>query len=356
MRKGGAEQVALALHKTFPDAPIYTLCYNPATTYPEFKKAKVITSLFQKIVKSETQMKLLFYPLGFWAMRLLKVEGYDKVILSSTYASRYAKICKGTIIINYCHNPFRLAWYPESYDLFNNSNGFKKLLLNFVIKKLREIDYRFTRKCHKTIVNSKLVKSRVSEIYGIEPNFIINPPVNTENFAPSNNKKNYYLLVSRLENYKRVDLAIEAFNCCNKRLLIIGNGSQKQELMKRRVNENIIFRSNLSKEELRKSYSEAKALIFPQLEDFGITPLEANASGTPVIAFGKGGVLETIIPYPSSDATGFFFKEQTKESLIEAINKFEKIHDKFNTTSLVKNAKRFSLENFSTQIRRAINA
>lgn len=349
MRRGGAEQVALALHRIYPNAPIYTLCYRPNLTYPEFKEAKVITSIYQKFVKTESQMKVWFYPFGFWAMRLLKIKGYDLVILSSTYASKYANIEKGTRVINYCHNPFRLAWYPESYVGYSSSKGIKRWLYNFITSRLRKIDYRFARMCTTTVVNSEVVKQRISNVYSIEADSVINPPINLLKFHPIQIKEDHYLVVSRLETYKKVDLVIKAFNLSGKSLVIIGNGSQS-ETLKRMAKKNIVFKHDLSSEKLAQEYAKAKALVFPQFEDFGITPLEANASGTPVIAYGMGGVLETIIAYPQPAATGLFFMEQSTTALNEAIERFEKIGDVFKETDLLKNPQRFSFERFSQKI------
>jgi len=359
MRRGGAEQVALALHKTYPEAPIYTLCYQPHLTYPEFKDADVRTSVFQKIVKTEKWMKLLFYPFGFWSMRLLKIKGYDKVILSSTYASKYASFDKATKVYNYCHNPFRLAWYPESYPDLNESSGIKKLLYNFAISRLKKIDYKYSILPNTTIVNSTVVKKRVEEVYGIMNTSIINPPVNLKNFKPLEKKSNNgsFLVVSRFEYYKRVDLVIDAFNELGLPLTIIGNGSLKQSL-KNRSKSNITFKHDLSKKELLKEYGEARALVFPQEEDFGITPLEANASGTPVIAYGKGGITETMIPFVDNkkdDITAIFFANQTIESLMEAIHLFRKNENVFRKEVMVSNAKSFSLESFSEKISQVLN-
>ncbi|PIB37140.1 hypothetical protein BFP72_17870 [Reichenbachiella sp. 5M10] len=360
MRRGGAEQVALALHKTFPDAPIYTLCYQPELTYPEFKNADIRTSIFQKFVKTEKWMKLLFYPFGFWAMRLLKIRGYDKVILSSTYASKYASIEKDTKIINYCHNPFRLVWYPESYPEVEEAFFLKRLLYTVVISRLRSIDYKYSRKSDLTIVNSKVVQKRVEEVYGLTGAPIVNPPVNLDNFRPveKSEKRDHYLVVSRFEYYKRVDLVIDAFNNLNLPLVIIGNGTLKNELIIR-ANKNIIFKHNLTKEELLEEYARSKALIFPQEEDFGITPLEANASGTPVIAYGRGGVTETMIPLNqqkiNGNATAVFFDEQNVKSLTQAVIEFTNSENFFDQEELILNAANFSVDSFSTSIISLVN-
>lgn len=353
MRKGGAEQVALALHKTFPEAPIYTLCYQPNLTYPEFREATIITSPYQKFIRTENQMKRFFFPFGYWAMRMLKIEGYDKVILSSTFASKYASFGKGVEVINYCHNPFRIAWYPETYDSYRQRSGLSKLAFDFVLNILRRIDHRFTNNVDKTIVNSLVVKKRVDQVYGIKNVDVINPPVILDKFFTSNIKKDNYLLVSRFEPYKKVDLAIEVFNKLNKPLTIVGNGSQKQYL-KSIAGSSITFKENLNSDELATEYAFAKAFIFPQEEDFGITPLEANASGTPVIAYGKGGVLETMIPYGVKRPTGLFFEEQSVESLAEAVVYFEEIIEEFKKEDMVQNVQRFSLSEFSKNIKAVV--
>lgn len=325
IRRGGGEQVALCFHYAFPEAPIYTIAYRPELTYEGFKKCQIITSWFQRVAFNEKILKLFFFPIGFWAMRQLDVTKYDVILMSSTYCAKYVKIGKRSLVINYCHSPFRLAWYPESYKEYLKANMFKKKAFDEVIKLLRKIDYQSALRTDHFVANAKEMAEKIRNVYHPTHEVtVINPPVNCQSFYISKEINDYFLVVCRLEYYKRVDIVINAFNQLNLPLVIVGKGSQEKSL-KKKANKNIIFKSSVSSEELATLMSKCKALIFPQHEDYGITTLEANASGRPVIAYSQGGVLETMIPYTgkSNDYTAVFFNDQTKESLIEAITKFQ---------------------------------
>ncbi len=327
MRRGGAEQVVRCLHMAFPEAPIFTLCYQPQLTYPYFKDCDVRTSWFQSVVSTEKAMKMLFFPIGLVAMQQLDVTGYDVVLMSSTYCAKYVKVSAHTIVINYCHNPFRLLWHPESYAEYLHSKGLKKLAIQGVIKAMRYYDYKTAQRTNYFITNTEDSAERIRKAYRHSKQIaVIKPPVNCSNFYVSKQVGNYYLIVARLEYYKKVDLAIDAFNELGYPLIIVGRGPKEAEL-KKRAKSNITFKSGLSNEEIARLYAECKAFVFPQHEDYGITPLEANASGRPVIAYGQGGVLATMIPYrnDASQATALFFEQQTKESLKEAIGQFEQL-------------------------------
>lgn len=356
VRKGGAEQVTRCFHMAFPEAPIFTLAYNPDTTYTYFKNCQIRTSWFQNIAHDEKRLKQLFFPLGIIAMQQLDVTAYDVVLMSSTYCAKYVKISPNAIVINYCHQPFRLAWYPDSYKEFIISKGIKKWLLQRVVSILQKVDYNAAKRTDYFIANTKETALKIRKIYNYKNDIpVIKPPVNCANFHVSSEVKDYYLVVARLEYYKKVDLVIDAFNELGYPLIIIGKGSKEQELKKYSKN-NISFRNNLSTEELRNLYTDCKAFIFPQLEDYGITPLEANASGRPVIAYGEGGVKETMIPYTGdfSKATAIFFPEQTKESLITAIKLFERL-PAFNSNFIREHAETFDESAFIEVIKKFVS-
>ncbi len=352
MRRGGAEQVVLSMLKAFPAADVYTMCYRPELTYPEFAAFKIRTSLFNIIAKSEKVMKLLFFPIGLICMKLLSIKGYDIVIISSTYSAKYVSIEKSSLVFIYTYTPFRLAWAPSSYTEYSNSKGLVRFFLNHLIKILRWVDAREAKKGHYHLSMTKETAERVKKAYGVREVSIVSPPVKCTNFSLSTLRSDnpYYLIVSRLEYYKNVDLAIKAFNKLGFRLIVVGNGSKKNELISMSL-ENIEFKSGLSKEQLAGLYSNCKAFIFPQYEDYGITPLEANASGKPVIAYGKGGVLETMIPYDgtSNDFTSIFFMEQSEASLIEAIKQFENLEP--NSQFIRMHAEKFDEPIFVEKIR-----
>lgn len=354
MRRGGGEQVALCFHKAFPEAPLYTSVYQPNNTYPEFKQVKVITSWYQKIIKSEKLMKRFFFPIGMWAMKQLKVENYDVVLISTTYSAKFVKISPNTLVITYCYTPFRLAWNPMSYTEYNNSKGLYRWLFNRVIGILKNQDLKSSKKTDYFLAMTEETKERIVNAYLPQKEItIIPPPVNISNFYISETIGDYYLVVSRLEYYKKVDLVIDAFNELGFKLIIVGNGSKKEELMKRAKN-NIRFMQGVDATSLSKLYAECKAFIFPQHEDYGITPLEANASGRPVIAYGAGGVLETMIPYKDNAnfATSIFFSKQEVSNLIEAIKLFETLY--FDPVFIRSNAERFDESIFIEQIKNFI--
>jgi glycosyltransferase involved in cell wall biosynthesis len=351
MRRGGAEQVVRCFHQAFPEAPLYTMAYRPELTYPDFKNCRISTSWYNRFTRNEEIMRKLFFPFGVWAMKQLKIEDYDIILMSSTYAAKYANIDKKTLVINYCHTPFRLAWYPESYSQYVGSKGLVRLAYDFVIGQLRKIDFRSAQRSDIFIANTAEVGNRIKTVYRHSKHIeVIKPPVNCMKFYVSEKPKDYYLVVSRLESYKKIDLIVETFNELGYPLVIVGKGSMEEKL-KKMAGPNIKFFSGLSSEELAALYSECKAFIFPQKEDYGITPLEANASGRPVIAFGEGGVLDTMIPYSgdASRATALFFKDQTREALIEAIKKFQTLE--FSPEFIRTHAEKFDEIKFIEKIR-----
>jgi len=355
MRRGGAEKVALAISEMYPQAPIYTLAYRPQLTYPEFKNRTIITSWFQAIARNEFLMKWLFFPFGLLAMRSLKLNGYDIVIMSTTYCAKYVRVGSDTKIFAYCYTPFRLAWNPNSYSVYNQSNQVVRFVLNMVVNTLKKIDLKASKKIHYFLAMTKDTKQRLIDAYNPSQYIpVINPAVELKHYTISETVGEYFLIVSRFEPYKRVDLAIDAFNENGKPLIVVGRGSQEQTL-KKRAKSNIEFKSMLSNEELAGLYRNCKAFIFPQFEDYGLTPIEANAAGRPVIAFGKGGVIDTMIPYHenSTEGTALFFYEQSVPALKSAIDKFETIH--FKTEVLRKNAERFSKKRFKEELETYIN-
>lgn len=355
MRKAGGEQVVLSFHRAFPNAPIYTLCYDPDNTYPEFKNCDIRVTWFNKIAKNEAQMKKRFFPLGILAMKQHNFSEYDVLLISTTFCAKYISVSKNTKVFAYCHTPFRFAWRTDSYDIIIKSSLFKKTLYYIVASIMRKVELQSIKKINYFITNSQEVLPRIVESYKVKSSIeIIPPPVKMDNFYISENRENdYYLVVSRLEPYKRVDLAIHAFNKLeNKKLIIVGKGPLESSLKQLAISKNIEFKGGVNADDLAKYYSNSKALIFPQIEDFGITPLEANASGIPVIALGKGGVLDTMIEYKDSNkkATALFFQEQTVDSLIAAIEKFETIEQNFDLLFIRENALRFSEESFIKKI------
>ena len=331
VRKGGAEQVTLLFHKAFPQAPIYTSCYNLEKTYEEFRNCIIKTSWINRFIKNENTLKALFYPFVIWSMKSLSVKDYDVVLMSTTTGAKFVNISKKTKVISFCHYPFRLAWFPESYTQYTNANTLKKIVFNFIIKRLKVLDFKAAQRFDYIITNTKEIATIIDNTYHPKNEIAIIPAsFDCKNFYLTNNPTlHYYLVVARIEPYKKVDLVVEAFNQLpEKKLIIVGKGSQKLYCQSI-ANNNIEFRENISSVEMADLYANCKAFIFPQKEDYGLTPIEANASGRPVIAFGQGGVLYTTIPYNgqnNNSCTSILFEEQTVISLLNAIKNFDMIN------------------------------
>ncbi|KLT64007.1 glycosyltransferase [Pedobacter sp. BMA] len=353
MRRGGAEQVVMTMLQAFPEADVFTLAYNPDGTYPEYRDYKITTSKLQFLSKSVKWMQRLYFPFGVMAMKALDVHGYDVVLISNTHSAKYVNIDSKALVFIYTYTPFRLAWNPTSYSQYNNSKGLSRWVFDKVVSILRKIDKEAAQRGDYFLGMTEETAQRIRDAYGVKDIKLIPPDVKTRNFHLSDKPKDYYLLVSRLEYYKKADLAIEAFNKLGLNLIVVGNGTKAQEL-KQLAKDNITFRKGLSSEELAELYANCKALIFPQHEDYGITPLEANASGRPVIAYGVGGVLETMIPYinDAAKSTAIFFDEQTVESLIKAVQLSESLD--FDTNFIRLNAERFDETVFKDEIKKFV--
>jgi len=339
---GGAERVLLALHELFPDAPLYTSLYNSqkaswAKVFPEVR-----TSFLQKMSFLRNKHELLA-PIMPLAFEVVDFSGFDLVISVTSEAAKGIITRPPTKHICYCLTPTRYLW--SHYNQYFKKS-FIKSIAKPVVSYLRTWDKIAAQGPDKMIAISNCVKDRVKKYYGRESE-VVYPPVGLIRPRPAilqgealrKVKKRYFLIVSRLVPYKRVDLAVEAFNKLGYPLVIIGTGSQESKL-KAKSEKNIKFVGFASDEKLVGYYEEAKALIIPQEEDFGIVAVEAQAFGCPVIAYNKGGVRETVI----NGVTGIFFKEQTVDNLVTAVKRFGRI--KFNTDDLVTNAKRFSKSEF----------
>lgn len=343
---GGAEKVILSLHKLFPHAPIYTSIYNPEKV-KGFEKAEVHTSYIQHLpfAKEKHQMYLNLMPRAFEKFNLNKFD----IVISSSHSCAKGVITKPeTLHICYCHSPMRYAWedsinYLKQYDI----NPLIKTIAPWFIHKIRLWDRLSADRVDYFIANSDNVQKRIHKYYR-RSSSVIYPFVDTKNFTTDSTKREpFYLAVGRLTPYKKFDLLIETFNEIGLPLKIVGTGVSENKL-KSIAKSNIQFLGFASNQELKHLYKTAKALVFPQIEDFGIIPLEAMASGCPVIAYKKGGALETVIDLK----TGILFDKQTPESLKKAIQKA--ITHKFNHKKIEEHAKNFSEEIFHKEITKFI--
>jgi glycosyltransferase involved in cell wall biosynthesis len=346
---GGAERVVIALHEIFPNAPIYTSIYDPTRVDPAFQKMDIRTSFMQKLpmVTKHHQPYLPLYP---FAMEKLDLRGYDLVLSSSSAFGKGVITRPETMHICYCHTPMRWCWNYEEYVEREHLGKAARAILPFLITKLRTWDQISAMRVDHFIANSPIVAERIRKYYRREAIYIP-PPVEASRFAfdPNIEPEDYFLILSRLVPYKRIDLAIEACNQLQLPLVIIGGGRDLERL-KRMAGPTIRFLGKLPDEEVLHYYTHCRAFIFPGEEDFGITPLEAQACGRPVIAYGAGGALATIV----DGITGVFFREQTVESLTTVLASFnERI---FNPFVIRNHALEFDTPRFRRRILQFIEA
>lgn len=347
----GAERVIKEFVDLYPDSELYSVVdflSDESRQYFHNKKAK--TTFIQNFPSAakKYQKYLPFMPL---AIEQLDVSSHD-IILSSSHA-----VAKGILTgpdqlhISYVHSPIRYAWDLQHQYLREAKidKGLKGLMAKWILHKIRLWDYRTANGVDHFVANSKFIARRIKKVYGREAD-VIYPPVDVNRFSLCQQKDDYYFTASRLVPYKRIDIIVEAFSHLpDKKLVVIGDGSEMTKI-KSKASKNVEILgyqpNNVMEEHMRK----AKAFVFAAEEDFGITPVEAQACGTPVIAFGKGGALETIRPFGANSPTGLFFEKQEVGSIISAINQFENIQDIVDPVACRDNALHFSCERFQREI------
>lgn len=350
VNQGGAEFVFQVFCEMFPNANIYTSIYLEEKTYPFFKNRNIITTPLQKLLTTESHLKSLF-PLANLFMKHLKIEDCDIILNSSTFSGKYIDK-KNSKHVCYCYTPFRLLWHTDSYERYRK-NKFKISFIKPFLFPFRQWDYVVAQKIDKFITMTNETSLRIKNAYNKESE-IVPPPIDISRFSFGKSNGVYFLVVSRLEPYKKVDLVIEVFNKIKLPLKIVGRGTLGEKL-KQLAHSNIEFLDNVTNNELIKLYQNCIAVIFPQKEDYGLVPIEANACGKPVICYGYGGVEKTMIPYSTVNAnlsTALFFYEQSEKALIEAIKNFDKIN--FNKEALKNNALRFDKDIFKDRIYKII--
>jgi glycosyltransferase involved in cell wall biosynthesis len=310
--KGGSERIFQYICEAFPEADAYTLAFNAKTTFPYFATRPLQTTWLQPFIRSARAFRWLFV-LGTYAMRSLDFSKYDLVISSSTTTAKYLKAPRGRHLC-YCYMPTRALWHFESY--FGQSKT--AFFLRPLLPALKKRDFLAAQQVDRFFTISESSKNYIRQYYHREAE-VIYCPIDVSQFTFKAEKKEHYLIVSRLEHWKRVDYAIEAFNQLGLPLKVIGAGAQREKLQAM-AKSNIAFLGEVDDQTLAQEYSECKAVIFTPFLEYGLIPLEANASGTPVIAYGKGGIRETMIP----GQTALFFEEQTADSLIACIRQAER--------------------------------
>jgi glycosyltransferase involved in cell wall biosynthesis len=338
---GGAERVLGVLHRMFPDAPVYTTILDRDALWPALRDADIRTSWMQRLPGLRTHFKkyLPFYPA---AIERFDLHEYDLVISSSSAFAKGARVRPGAVHVCYCHTPMRFVW---DFDRYVAREGFAygtRLALAPVIRRLREWDLATKDRPDLYIANSSAVQDRIRRTYGRESEIAF-PPVDTEQYYLGDAAGDYYLIVSRLNGYKRIDLAVEAFNALGLPLLVIGDGPQRSRL-EAMARSNIRFGGRMDDAEVAAHYAACRGLVFPGEEDFGIAPIEAALSGRPVIAYRAGGVLDTV----RDGRTGVFFEQADPVALADAVRRCEGIQ--WDAATLRRHGEQFSEACFRARI------
>jgi glycosyltransferase involved in cell wall biosynthesis len=350
--KGGSENVLSAMLEQWPHAPVYTLVHDhQGPTRSLLNGHTVITSFLQKLPQA-TRRYRSFLPLMPIAIEQFDLSAFDIVISSSHAVAKGVIIGPDQLHISYVHSPIRYAWELQFQYLREAGldHGLKSVLVRWLLHYIRLWDTRTANGVDEFVCNSRFVARRIWKVYHRKAT-VIYPPVDVDKFELCEQKENFYLTASRMVPYKRINLIVEAFaKMSDKRLFVIGNGPDFDKI-KAIATPNVILMGYQPLEVLREKMQKAKAFIFAAEEDFGIVPVEAQACGTPVIAFGKGGALETIV----NEKTGLFFEEQSVESLLDAISRFETKKMEFSPYEIRKNAERFSKARFQEEFTSFVN-
>jgi glycosyltransferase involved in cell wall biosynthesis len=338
---GGAERVAEAMHDSFPSSPMYTTVALRQSLPQRLRNADIRTSLLQKLPAIDKKFRHYFmlYP---FAVEHFDLSAYDLIFSSSSGYAKGVRRRRNAIHVCYCHTPMRWVWRYEDYVARERFGRSARTLLPMMLWPLKKWDLRASQQPNYYIANSQLVAQRIKKIYGREAH-VIPPPIEVNRFHMSNEIDDYYLVLSRLMPYKRIDLAIEACKRLNRRLIVIGDGPDRARLEKL-GDDRIEFLGRQPDKIVNYYAARCRALLFPGEEDFGMAPLEANASGRPVIAYRAGGAVETV----EEGVTGVFFDHANSLSLAEAIERFEDM--RWDQYKLRRHAEKFDRSVFSFRV------
>ncbi len=354
----GSERVLEQIIKLYPDADLFSQVDFLQKGERDFISNKQVRTSFIQRLPFAREKYRSYLPLMPFAVRRFDLSGHDVIISNSHSVAKGVKKNPRQLQICYCHTPMRYAWDLRDQYLKESGldSGIKGVLAKFILERLQKWDYNASQQVDFFIANSRYIKDRIKRAYNREAE-VIYPPVDIESFKLREQKDDFYLTVSRMVPYKKVDLIVEAFSGTGQPLVIIGDGPDFSKV-KSRAGSNIEFRGYQEDSVLIDYMQRAKAFVFAAEEDFGIVPVEAQACGTPVIAFGRGGVTESVIPVQSSNSTpptGIFFDEQSPAALIDALKRFESLSDKFDPLEIRKNAERFSVERFRHELEEFIS-
>ena len=345
----GGEKMLETLLEMFPDADIYTHVYNPRMVSALINSRRVITSRINRLPFAK-KLYQLYMPLMPNALMDFNLQQYDLVISSEAGPAKGVVPNPNARHICYCHSPMRYLW-DMYHEYFRRANPLVRFFMKRLIPSLRLWDITSANLVDHFIANSDYVAKRIARYYNRKA-AVVYPPVDVENFLSVERRpKDSYLFFGQLTGYKRADIAVEACVRSGRKLIVAGAGAKKRDIKKNEKSGLVRYIGKVTDAEARELYASARALLFPGIEDFGIIPIEAQAAGCPVIAFREGGAVETV----KEDVTGILFDEQTPESLIKAMDRFEQIEVTFRERRLFNNhVRQFSKASFIERMRRVL--
>ncbi len=344
----GGEKCLESACRHWPDARLFTAFHRPGSVSPAIESLKPITSSWNRLPRVDRYYRYLLpaFPLiANW-----KIPSCDLVLSFSHCLAKAAAIPPDVPHISYCFTPMRYAWHMrDSYFARGPLGKWKGQAIDLLLRRIREWDRQTSKGVTHFVAISKTIQNRIRECYQRE-SVVIYPPVDTEFYTPTYEPRDtFYLIISAFAPYKRFDLAVEACTRTNRELVVIGTGQEAARL-KRLAGPTVKFLGWQSEETIRDHFRRAKALLFPAEEDFGIVPVESQACGCPVIAFGRGGATETVRPHEQKDPTGVFFEDQNVDSVIAAIDQFELHEDRFDPHAARRNALPFNKARYEREL------
>lgn len=343
----GGERVVERLLDMFPGADVFTHVYDPDKVSAKIRAARVRETFIGRLPGARRHYQK-YLPLMPMALEELDLRGYDLVISSESGPAKGVITAPDALHMCYCHSPMRYLW--DHYSEYKASaSGFSRMMMPAMFHRLRQWDVSSASRVDGIIANSSFVARRIRKVWGREAR-VVHPPVAVDEFHPVDQITDRYLWVSQMTPYKRADVALQAFNRTGVPALMVGDGEMFKYISKY-AGPNVEVRKRLSFADLKAAYASCKALVFTPEEDFGIVPVEANASGRPVIAYGRGGVTDSIV----DGKTGLFFHEQTVDALCDALHRCEAWLPRFRPADAVASAARFSPEVFTAGILNALD-
>jgi len=353
-RFGGVERVVAEMRKAFPGADLFALVHDPESlTGTPLEGVPVRTSFIQSLPWAKEKYRL-YLPLMPIAIEQFDLRPYDVVLSSSHTVAKGVLTRAEQLHVSYTHTPIRYAWdlYLDYLVESGMDRGIKSWLVRLVLHYVRLWDISAVNRVDAYLANSSYVARRIGKLYR-RPARVVYPPVDIERYRPDLPREEFFVAISRFVPYKRVDLIVKTFARIGQELVVIGDGPDRAKL-ERMAEPNVKLLGYQPDEVVADYLQRAKAFILAADEDFGITPVEAQAAGCPVIAYGKGGTLETVVGWPASEATGVFFDEQTPEALEAAVKLFEAHQDELESETCRRNAERFRQERFQQEFQATV--